>query len=517
MLTLYKPDGTAVPLDINDYYIREIASGLDELVFSVSIWHPAYEWMQEEAQIDEASDDGAGHYIIKAIDGGGKSATIKAQLDLDAWRGTIKVSYEQTGTVADIANDIKPAGWTVVDMSGLTESRTVENPGATPLEIMEQLTEDYQGAAFRYDTITRTVTIRDLFNGPDLGAYLTRELNLKDVQYKGKSTSFITRLYPYGKDGLSIEEVNGGLPYLDNNTYSSRVICGYWQDDAYTFADNLKDAAQVRLDELAVPERAYSCDVADLAAAAPDKYSNLTFEMFTRVGLIDETRSDVKIMHRVIERWRYPEQTEKNKVILSNAPRKIQVQVKEALKPITNSRLAAGAISPSKIQPLAVEETKLADNSVTVNKIVNGAVVSVKIADDAVTESKVLNKAIVMAKLSDDLQLLIADIVAANAIFSNVIDNQGGVSTNVLTVRNNMYYKGQELLTDGITVSFTDTQYSQTASVRYPVYNSSNVEIGYVYAPGLISAGSNTQSHTYAVVNYRNANQAAAINQEVSS
>ena len=65
MLTLYTGAG-AVPLQIDDYYVKELASGLDELCFSVSIWDDAYPLIQEESSIREESPDGAASYLVKA-------------------------------------------------------------------------------------------------------------------------------------------------------------------------------------------------------------------------------------------------------------------------------------------------------------------------------------------------------------------------------------------------------------------------------------------------------------------
>ena len=97
-------------------------------------------------------------------------------------------------------------------------------------------------------------------NGQNLGAFATRDLNLKENNYKGKSTGFITRLYAYGKDGLSFASINGGKAYVENYTYSSRVICGFWKDDAQvadlrvvkTYAE--KGSIAVTVEELEDPK-----------------------------------------------------------------------------------------------------------------------------------------------------------------------------------------------------------------------------------------------------------------------
>ena len=167
--------------------------------------------------------------------------------------------------------------------------------------------------------------------GTNLGAFVTRDLNLKKTEYKGKSTGFATRLYAYGKDDLSIASVNSGLPYVDDHTYSDRIVCAYWKDERYTVAENLKAAAQERLAELAVPSRSFECDVVDLAKTNPEKYSELDFVMFSVVSLIDQTRSGQKIDHIVVERWIYPNAPQNNKVILSTVAPRIQSQVTQII------------------------------------------------------------------------------------------------------------------------------------------------------------------------------------------
>ena len=459
MLTLIT-GSTAIPLRCDDYYIRELPTGVDELQFSVSIWDEDYVSITEESVIIEESDGKKARYIVKGIDGGDSTATIKAIIDLEDWTVGMLIDYNSGDvTPATLINAIKPAGWTVTDNSAITDTATVEEPGGTPFDILTACQTAYTGLSYRFDNINKNIQLWDLYNGQNLGAFTTRELNLKAVQYKGKSNKLVTRLYPYGRDGLSIAEVNNGLTYIDNNTYTDKVISAYWQSDSFTIAQNLKDAAIEHLKELAVPERAFSCDVVDLAATNPEKYSALSFPLFSQVALIDETRANTKIMHRVSERWRYPMHPDKNKVILSNAPKRITVQVIEALKPVTSERIAQGAVTRGRIGGSAVSTPKIADDAVTVNKIINGAVVTEKIADDAVTTNKVLNKAIELAKLSEELQIFYADIIAANAIYSAVIANDGSVTTSSLTT-NYLYVDGTQYIGGSTQLLDKNTTYS---------------------------------------------------------
>lgn len=337
MLTLYTASG-GVPLHEDDYYIKELASGLDELIFTMSIWDAEYPLIQEEASIQEHSNaDAPINYLVKAIDGGSERAQIKCQIDLDEWKNTLTVGYNSgSKTVLQIVQSVAPTGWAVVDQSGITYKRTVQLESATPLDVLEQCRSTFVNVTYRFDNVAKTVTIISMANGQNLGAFATRDLNLKENNYKGKSTGFITRLYAYGKDGLSFASINGGKAYVENYTYSSRVICGFWKDERYTVAANLLADAQARLAEMAVPARSFECNVVDLAAVNPQKYGFLDFALFSVVSLIDATRSGAKIEHRVIERWRYPYLPEQNKVTLSTVVPRIQSQVAQAINNFNN-------------------------------------------------------------------------------------------------------------------------------------------------------------------------------------
>lgn len=319
-------------LRIDDYYVKKMYSGLDELIFEISIWDNQYPLIVEEAQI---RDRGGQVYSVKAIDGGGETAKIKCQLDLDELKATMLVPYTNgSATMAATVQGVLPGTWTLQDHSGNILQRTIEFSGATPFDVLERCKEVYN-VVFRYDNFNRQVHAYAVDSGTYAGAFASMALNLQEINYKGKSTDFITRLYPYGKDGLSISSVNNGVPYIDNNDYSSKIVCGYWQDDRYTVAENLLADAQTMLEELAQPSRSYSCTVMDLAKTNPGLYNFQQFDLLSKVLLLDDTRKTA-VLHEVVEYWEYPYYPEKNEVILSTTPPKIQNQIKTLSQEISN-------------------------------------------------------------------------------------------------------------------------------------------------------------------------------------
>ena len=352
MLTLYH-NSQEIVLDTTEYYVRELASGLDEVIFDLSIWDPNYALIAEEANI---VDRGGQRYLVKQIDAGAVMAKIVCQLDLDDWKASLAVGYDSgSKTVAQQISAVCPAGWSVLDKSGSSISRTLHGD-YTPLQVCEACRDVYS-VYIRWDNKIKRCTIYSQSMGSPAGSFATRELNLKEINYKGKSNNFITRLYAYGKDGLSFADINSGKAYVDNNTYSNRIICGYWQDDRYTDKQSLLDDAREKLAKLAVPERSYDCAVVDLRATNPTMYGNLSFELFTVATLIDDSR-DTAIDYQVVERHAWPYHPDRNDVIFNSSPVKIQNSVIQIEDEILNPNSTFAQIWANRVQEATEWMTK---------------------------------------------------------------------------------------------------------------------------------------------------------------
>lgn len=316
-------------LNVDDFYIVEKVNGLDELIFQMSIYDENYPHILEEAVIEYEQP-----YLIKAIDAGKELAKVKCQLNLDALKSTLIVGYNNnSATLQQTVDEVLPTGWMFLDNSGSIIRRTIEG-NYTPLEVIQQCVDAY-GVVFRFDVSKKIIRAYTLSSFAPLGAFASRELNLTEINFKGKSTSFFTRLYAYGKDGLSFADINSGKAYVDYNEYSDKVICAYWEDDRYTVKENLLEAAKLAVKTGGTPERSYECTVYDLAATNPEMYSWQDFSLFSVVKLIDDIKQ-VSLDYQVVEYWRYPYYPEKNMVTLSSTAPKIQNTVKNIKAEIEN-------------------------------------------------------------------------------------------------------------------------------------------------------------------------------------
>lgn len=327
MLSIYD-FGEKYPItEATNFYITHKDGGLDTLAFNVQVDLPIYAHIAEENRVEYGDND----YVIKSIDAPGSVATVKCGINLDFLKERFYKAYDSGSvTLPALLQSMLPAGWTITGYDpGIHRTISLEN--ATDYDVIIQAMDTY-GVKFRWNTLGKTLTVIDPSDLTPSGEYLTDELNLRSIAFKGQSNDLITRLYPYGKDGLTVSNVNGGLEYVENHQYSSKTICASWKDERYTVAADLKAAAEKKLSTLAVPVRSYECDVIDLAKL-DDRYAMFDFSLYKVVTLIDRLRK-VRMNHQILEYKEYPEQPQKNIVTLSSVVGKIQTKIDKAINQV---------------------------------------------------------------------------------------------------------------------------------------------------------------------------------------
>lgn len=331
MLTISN-NGEQIPLNFDDYYIQEVYGGKDAAGFTLPLDHPGYQYLFEETPLIDTETKQ--RYLIKAIDEGQTTVNIKAELDLDELSRDMFLNYTNgSDTVVNTISKALPDGWAVQDHAYFNQRRTIELEAATPLDVIDACPDIYN-VVFRFDNNARVIHIYNPDSEEISGVFLTDELNLKSVNFKGKSSGFATRLYAKGKDSLTFADINGGKDYVEDFSYSDKVISVYWKDERYTIAENLLADAKKRLKSMAVPQQSYTCGVMDLARARENQegkndniYSFLEFELYQNVVLLDRRRNR-RITHTVAGIKRYPKSPEKNEVTLSTVAPSIQNSVK---------------------------------------------------------------------------------------------------------------------------------------------------------------------------------------------
>lgn len=239
------------------------------------------------------------------------------KLNLDALKSSVYRTYESSEQAISIVlgEILTDTGWTYALIDPITKTRTVQLEDVTAADIILDCCKAYN-VEVEFDTLSRTVKVYQA-RGTNRGAYVFSDLNLKKSDYQSDTYNFVTRLYPYGKDGLTIAAVNAGAEYISNFQHSNKIIEMVWTSDKYSDAQALYDDAVVMLNTLSQPRVAFSVEVLNLASVRPE-YSILDFRLGDSVRIIDKN-NQVLDTQRIVKLVEFPLTPEKNKAEFSNS------------------------------------------------------------------------------------------------------------------------------------------------------------------------------------------------------
>lgn len=314
--------------DIDNTFFRTRSyGGMMYLQFDISPDHELYKYIAEETELEY---DGQ-RYVVKGINERKTATTVNAELDLSGLDSKGYTNFtRKTESFYNVSRDILDGtGWTIVDAELVSKRTSLDLKDVTTRDILEHCTNSTAyNTCYSFDTINKIIyCIKPQNNTTPTGTYFTDELNLTDMTFKGSSSGLVTKLYAFGKDGLDISSVNGGKRYIENHTYTDKVIVDIWRDDRYTDPQSLFDDAVVKLATLAVPERSYTAKVIDLAKAYPEIYSEiLKYDLYDVVTLIDRKRK-TRINHRIVEVREYPADSTLNTVTMSTVAGKVSGKI----------------------------------------------------------------------------------------------------------------------------------------------------------------------------------------------
>lgn len=339
MLKIYDPSDVTnvIPFPIEDdkRYVTHKYDGYDTLTFEMDGSNPLYKYIAEEVKIEDEKN----RYVVKKIDEHSDFVTVVCNVDLDDWKSEVFQEFRTTNTMlAEVLNTIVPDGWQIIGAGQFTKRTTIEETEGEPLkcvtaaDILLPAAEAYS-CVFNFNSIKKTIEAIDPTSFKASGDFFTDELNLKNLGYVGDSTEFATRLYAFGKkdeDGnpLTFESINGGKPYVEDYTYSDKIISVGWTDERYTDKQSLLDAAIAKLKQLSFPSRSYTCDAQNITKGA---------WLYKVVTLIDRRRK-TRVEHQIVEYKEYPESALDSITLSMTAPKiesyvgKVESGLKEELK-----------------------------------------------------------------------------------------------------------------------------------------------------------------------------------------
>ncbi len=265
---------------------------------------------------------------------------------LDESKKTFKV--ENSTAINALTQVLSETNWSVgvVDVSG---NRNLEiKKRLSVLDVLNRIASRWKGELFfRND---RKVNFRTQI-GSNNNLWFRYNKNIENIDVEYNSQGVVTRLFPYGKNGLDISSVNAGLKYLDSSRiddYPRPKVDSI--DTQHEDAQELKDYALDYLSIVEIPKVIYSLDVVNLAVLA--KYAAEEFEMGDVVTVFNK-ELNIKDLTRIKEIRRNYCYPERNRIILANTPKMLSDFIAKLQKNISQYIPAAIDGEPWEDVPLA--------------------------------------------------------------------------------------------------------------------------------------------------------------------
>lgn len=183
---------------------------------------------------------------------------------------------------------------------------TYQLPNTNGYEMIKQIADDY-GQEYWFDTKNKTLFIYDKM-GKEFGAYFSNELKLRQLIKQSSSYDYATVLYPIGKNGLTIANINNGKNYLENFSYTNKYIEKFFIDEDIEVAEVLKQKAEEYFETINVPKASYKLALSELGK---------DLALGDVIYIVDNVKQ-IKQKQRVVKITRYFWEPELDSVEISN-------------------------------------------------------------------------------------------------------------------------------------------------------------------------------------------------------
>jgi phage minor structural protein len=157
---------------------------------------------------------------------------------------------------------LQDTGWSVGTVN-VTTLRTWTCQEKNALAIL-RMVQQIHGGDLVFDSRNRLVSLL-VFSEKDSGALFAYKKNLTSIRRVVDTRSLVTRLYAYGKDGITFASINGGKEYVEDYTYSNEVRVSTLDCSNFTNPYQMMEFANMRLAEYSKPRVSYVLSVMDLS------------------------------------------------------------------------------------------------------------------------------------------------------------------------------------------------------------------------------------------------------------
>lgn len=141
----------------------------------------------------------------------------------------------------------------------VSATKSFESTADNPLALLQLIADVYNGELV-FHSVEKTVDLVKQTGGGS-GMVFHFKKNMKSIERTASTTSLVTRLYAFGKDGMTFSSINGGLPYVEDFSYTDEVLIGSLDCSSFTSAEDMLSYAKMRVADYCKPNYSYRLSV----------------------------------------------------------------------------------------------------------------------------------------------------------------------------------------------------------------------------------------------------------------
>ncbi len=206
------------------------------------------------------------------------------------------VNFNADTPEAPMAYALSGTDWSVGNVTVRTK-RTWQSTEKNALSILRQV-QNIHGGDLIFDCANHLVHLLT-FGGTDSGVLFSYRKNMKSIQRVVDTRSLVTRLYAYGKDGMTFASINGGKEYVESYAYTNEVRTSTLDCSSFTNPYQMLEFAQMRLADYAKPRISYVLSAMDLSVLTG--YEHETWDLGDIVT-VDDRDLNLSVKTRIVRR-----------------------------------------------------------------------------------------------------------------------------------------------------------------------------------------------------------------------
>lgn len=283
-----------------DIVVTSEVNGADTMEFYLPFHDPKRASLDNEKQVQIVNDVYRIRTLTDTKDTDGRIVTQvyaeAAFYDLSFSEEKAETDFNADTAEAPMRHALSGTGWAVGTVTVSTK-RTWTCSEKNALSIL-RATQNIHGGDLIFDCANRLVHLLT-FGGKDSGALFAYRKNLKSIQRVVDTRSLVTRLYAYGKDGMTFASINNGREYVEDFSYTSEVRISTLDCSNFTNPYQMLEFAEMRLAQYAKPRISYVLSAMDLSALTG--YEHEAWDLGDIVT-VDDKDLNLSVKTRVVRR-----------------------------------------------------------------------------------------------------------------------------------------------------------------------------------------------------------------------